>query len=312
MRWVTTQELREELDLTSLIDALEAGHRGSRPELIEGLIGPDTSRYLIRSAHDGRSFVGSKLITIVQDNPEKRALPSVHAVIVLFDADSGVPKVALDATELTYWKTAADSALGARFLSRPDASVLLMIGAGGLAPWLVRAHLKVRRELTKILVWNRTHARALECVQMLNDEGIAAQAIDNLEEAVRQADIVSMATMARQPILQGAWLKSGTHVDLVGSYSPDTREADDETVRNARLFVDCRDSALAGVGDILTPLEAGVITISDIEGDLYDLAGGGILGRRDEKEITVFKNAGGAHLDIMVASALLGRLGMLS
>ena len=118
--------------------------------------------------------------------------------------------------------------------------------------------------------------------------------------------------MARQPILQGAWLKSGTHVDLVGSYSPDTREADDETVRNARLFVDCRDSALAGVGDILTPLEAGVITISDIEGDLYDLAGGGILGRRDEKEITVFKNAGGAHLDIMVASALLGRLGMLS
>lgn len=312
MRWVTTQELREELDLTSLIDALEAGHKGPRPELTESLIGPGTSRYLIRSAHDGNSFVGSKLITIVQDNPEKRGLPSVQAVIVLFDADSGTPKVALDATELTYWKTAADSALGSRFLSRSDASILLMIGAGGLAPWLVRAHLKVRPELKKILIWNRTHARGLKCVQMLNDEGIAAQATDNLEDAVRQADIVSMATMSRQPILQGVWLKPGTHVDLAGSFSPDTREADDETVRRARLFVDCLESSLEGVGDILTPLETGVIVLSDIEGDLYDLAGGGSLGRRDEKEITLFKNAGGAHLDIMVALALLGRLGKLS
>jgi len=308
LRWVTAEELREGLDLASLIDALYSGHKGSRPELTESLIGPDTNRYLIRSAHDGGLLMGSKLITIVPDNPQERALPSVQAVIVLFDANSGAPLVALDATELTYWKTSADSALGSRLLSRRDARVLVMAGAGGLAPWLVRAHLLARSGLEKVLVWNRTPAHARTCVSMLKDEGVAAQIADDLEEAVRQADIISTATMAREPILHGAWLKPGTHVDLVGGFSPDTREADDETLRRARLFVDCRESALAGVGDILTPLGSGVIEKSYIQGDLYDLAQGSVSGRIDEKDITLFKNAGGAHLDLMVAAAVLDRL----
>lgn len=308
MRWIASEELRTGLDLTSLIDALEDGHRGSRPELTEGLIGPDATRYLIRSAHDGGAFLGSKLITIVPDNPDKRGLPAVQSVIVLFDVKSGAPTVALDATELTYWKTAADSALGTRYLSRRDARILVMAGAGGVAPWLVRGHLLARPGLEKVLVWNRTPSRARDCVRMLNDEGIAAQTADDLEQAVRQADIVSTATMARQPILQGAWLKPGVHVDLVGSFSPDTREADDATVRRARLFVDCRESAIEGVGDIRTPLETGVIKISDIKGDLYDLVSGRVAGRVNEKDITLFKNAGGAHLDLMVAAAVLDRL----
>lgn len=310
MRWIASEELRAGLDLASLIDTLEAGHRGSRPEITEGLIGPDTNRYLIRSAHDGGTYLGSKLVTIVPDNPEKRGLPAIQAVIVLFDVKCGAPKVALDATELTYWKTAADSALGARYLSRRDARILVMAGAGGLAPWLVRGHLLARPGLEKVLVWNRTPARARECVRLLNDEGIPAQTASDLERAVRQADIVSSATMAHQPILQGEWLKPGAHVDLVGSFSPDTREADDATMRRARLFVDCRDSALEGVGDIRTPLQTGVITESDILGDLYDLVGGSVPGRLDEQDITLFKNAGGAHLDLMVALAVLDRLGV--
>lgn len=308
MRWITADELRTALDLASLIDALEAGHGGNRPELMEDLIGSEKSRYLIRSAHDGAAFVGSKLITIVPDNPRKRSMPSVQAVIVLFDAESGVPVVTLDATELTYWKTAADSALGARFLSRNDARVLVILGAGGLVPWLVKGHLLARPKIEKVLIWNRTGERAYECAQKLEYENITAQAIDDLEEAVLQGDIISTATMAYQPILQGAWLKPGAHVDLVGSFSPDTREADDETLRRGRLFVDCRESAMGGVGDILIPLEAGIISASDIEGDLYDLVGENISGRCNEEEITIFKNAGGAHLDMMIASALMRRL----
>ena len=133
MRWIDADELRSGLDLASLIDALETGHKDGRAELSESLIGPDTSGYLIRSAHDGENILGSKLITIVPDNQQRRALPTVQAVIVLFDAGSGVPLVAMDATELTYWKTSADSALGSRLLSRRDARILVVAGAGALA-----------------------------------------------------------------------------------------------------------------------------------------------------------------------------------
>ncbi len=308
MRWIPAEELREGFDLSALIDALEEGHRRPRPDLSEALIGRYANRYLVRSAHDGAKLLGSKLITIVPDNPVKLSLPSVQAVIMLFDAETGVPLTVLDATELTYWKTAADSALGARLLSRPDARTLLVAGAGGLAPWLVRGHLLARPGLEKILLWNRTLDHAVECVGRLGDEGIDVQVIPELETGVRQADIISTATMAPQPILKGEWLKSGAHVDLVGGYSEDTREADDETMRRGRIFVDCRSSALEGVGDILAPLKSGVISENSIEGDLYDLAGGGNLGARKESDITVFKNAGGAHLDLMVATALLDRL----
>lgn len=308
MRFVGAEELRRACDLSVLIDALEAGHRSSRPEVADGLIGPSDARYLIRSAHDGQRLLGSKLITIVPDNPELHALPSVQAVIVLFDGKDGSPRAALDATELTYWKTAADSALGARFLARRDARTLLIAGAGGLAPWLVRGHAVVRPGIERVLVWNRTPARAEVLVERLQNEGVPAEISPDLKEAVQAADIVSTATMAREPILHGAWLKPGAHVDLVGGFSPDTREADNETLRRARLFVDCRESALEGVGDIVAPLRDGIISEHDILGDLFDLAGGMNSGRGTDDEITVYKNAGGAHLDLMVAAALLERL----
>ncbi|MDH3580528.1 MAG: dehydrogenase [Hyphomicrobiales bacterium] len=308
MRWIAAEELRGACDLSALVDALEAGHRSPGPEVADGLIGPSHARYLIRSAHDGDRLLGSKLITILPDNPERHALPSVQAVIVLFDGQNGVPRAALDATELTWWKTAADSALGASFLARRDARTLLIAGAGGLAPWLVRGHRIVRPGIERVLVWNRTPAGAEALVERLCGEGMPAEAAPDLKGAFRAADIVSTATMAREPILEGRWLKPGTHVDLVGGFSPDTREADDETLRRGKLFVDCRASALDGVGDIVTPLEAGVITQADILGDLFDLAGGTLGGRQSSEEITVYKNAGGAHLDLMVAAALLERL----
>lgn len=309
LRWIGEDELASAFDLAALVAALEAGHRRPRAEIADGLIGPPSARYLIRSAHDGASILGSKLITIFPDNPDRRGLASVQAVIVLFDGEDGRPRAALDATRLTYWKTAADSALGTKLLSRPDARVLAIAGAGGLAPWLVRGTLAVRPGIERVLIWNRTAARAAALAERLRSQGAPAEAAADLETAVRAADIVSTATMAREPVLKGAWLAPGTHVDLVGGYSRDTREADDETLRRGRLFVDCRDSALDGVGDITTPLAEGVIAEVDIKGDLYDLVGGSVAGRRSANDITVFKNAGGAHLDLMVAAALLERLG---
>ncbi len=302
------EELRDAFDFELLIGALEEGHRHDRPELLDGLIGGSENRYMIRSTHDGGNLIGSKLITIFPANPELRAMPSVHAVIVLFDGESGRPQAVLDATELTYWKTAADSALGSKLLSREDPGTLAILGAGGLAPWLVRAHCVARPSLERVLIWNRTSARAEALADQLSREGMSAEVASDVEAAVRAADIVSTATMAREPVLEGDWLKSGSHVDLVGSYSPDTREADDVVLKRGRLFVDCLESALAGVGDIQTPLQTGTIAEEDILGDLFDLATSTVSGRRNDDEITVFKNAGGAHLDLMVAAALVRKI----
>lgn len=309
MRAYDAEELRDTFNFELLIGALEDGHRRDRPELLDGIIGGTGNRYMTRSVHGG-NLIGSKLITIRPDNPGLRSIPSVHAVIVLFDADSGQPRAVLDATELTYWKTAADSALGSKLLSRKDARTLAIAGAGGLSSWLVRGHCAARPSIERVLIWNRTPERARLLADRLNGEGISAGVVSQFEDAVRKADIVATATMAQEPVLEGEWLKPGTHVDLVGSYSPDTREADDEVLRRGRLFVDCRESALAGVGDIEAPLKAGILTEDDILGDLFDLAQSPAPARRDEDEITVFKNAGGAHLDLMVAEALVRKIEM--
>lgn len=306
-RYVTTGEMRRVLDLAHLIGALETAHRGSRPEIVDGLIGPAEGRYLIRSALNRNGPFGSKLISIFPDNPKKRGLPSVQALLVLFDGGSGHPRAVLEATELTWWKTAADSGLGSRLLARPDSSTLLVAGAGGLAPWLVRGHLAAQPSLSGVRIWNRTAARADALAQSLRGEDIPAEAAPDLEEAVRGADIVCTATMAAEPFLKGEWLKPGAHVDLVGSFSPDTREADAKVLTAGPLYVDNRHTALQ-VGEIMQPVREGAITVWDIRGDLYDLLGGGCEGRTSPDQITVYKNAGGAHLDLIAGAAILSRL----
>ncbi len=307
MRFFSAEELRRAFDLKALIDALECGHRGGRPHLADSLIGPADGHFMVRSAHNDGDLIGSKLITIFPANPERSELPSVQAVVVLFDGEDGRPKALLEATELTYWKTAADSALGSMLLSREDAETLAVAGAGGLAPWLVRAHCIVRPRLRRVLIWNRTVERAQALVDQLCGEGIQAEVAPDLESAVRTADIVTTATMATEPILRGDWLRRGAHADLVGGYSMETREADDAVFTRGRLFVNCMETALDGVGDIDGPLQSGAIRKEDILGDHFDLVSGRVPGRQDRDEITVFKNAGGAHLDLMIATALVDR-----
>lgn len=241
--------------------------------------------------------LGVKLVTVFPDNPGARGLPSVQAVYVLFDGRDGRPLAIMDGTELTYRKTSADSALGSRLLSRPDSHTLLMVGAGGLAPHLISAHREVRPSLERVLIWNRTPSKAEELATALG-----AEVADDLHDAISSADIISTATMAPEPLISGELLRPGAHLDLVGAFLPHCREVDDEAIRRASIFVDSRDAAVHECGDLVIPLESGLITEEDIQADLFQLCRGDHPGRRDPNQITLYENGGGGHLDLMTAT----------
>jgi ornithine cyclodeaminase/alanine dehydrogenase-like protein (mu-crystallin family) len=285
------------LPYADLVDALAEGHRGEPAVSRRVVFGPDGSdqAFLGLPAWRPGEAIGVKLATIFPANP-MAGRPSVQAVYVLFDGSNGEPLALLDGTELTYRKTAADSALGARFLAREDATTLLMVGAGGLAPHLIAAHRAVRPSLDRVLVWNRARAKA---------ETVAAEVggtvVESLAAAVPEADVISTATMTAEPLVEGRWLRPGTHLDLVGAFQPDHREVDDEVVRRADLYVDDREATLTEDGDLVIPLQAGLITREDIRGDLYELCRGDVSGRTDPAAITLFENGGGGHLDLMTA-----------
>jgi ornithine cyclodeaminase len=177
-----------------------------------------------------------------------------------------------------------------------------------MSRWLVRAHRTARPSLQRVLVWNRTRQRAAEVAAALAQEGIAAEATADLDAATRRADIITTCTRAHAPLIKGANLKPGAHLDLVGGYSEQTREADDDAARRSLVFVDRRESAFAGVGDILQPIAGGAIAETDVLGDLYDLVGGQVAGRRAPDDITFFKNAGGGHFDLIAAETIFRQL----
>ncbi|MCE2527070.1 MAG: ornithine cyclodeaminase [Actinomycetia bacterium] len=241
--------------------------------------------------------LGVKLVTVFPENPRTRGIPSVQAVYVLFDGESGTPAAIMDGTELTYRKTSADSALGSRLLSRPDSRTLLMVGAGGLAPHLIAAHREVRPSLDRVLIWNRTRSKAAELAAALG-----AEVADDLHTAIGVADIISTATMSPEPLIPGDLLRQGTHLDLVGAFLPHCREIDDEVIRRAAIFVDSRDAAVEECGDLVIPLESGLITEEDIRADLFQLCRGDHPGRQSPDQITLFENGGGGHLDLMTAT----------
>lgn len=250
---------------------------------------------------------GVKLVHVCPGN-ELRSLPVVQGVYVLFDGPTGTPRAVLDGTELTLRRTAAASALAARHLAREDASTHLMIGAGALAPHLVRAHAAVR-PIRRVLLWNRTRSRAEKLAAELAGEAFAVTVVDDRLAALAEADIVSCATLSREPLVEGRHLRPGTHVDLVGAFRPDMRESDDDLVRRARVFVDTREGALAEAGDILQAIASGALTADAIAGDLYELCGGRVTGRRDASEITVFKSVGTAIADLVAAAMVAAASG---
>ncbi len=244
-------------------------------------------------------FLGCKIVTIFPDNAAA-GHPSLHGHYLLMSGATGEPLALLDARALTAWRTAAASALAASYLARQDAEHLVMIGAGALAPHLVRAHMAVR-PIKRVTLWNRTHRRAVSLAFGLTVTGIAATIAEDLEAAVAEADIVSCATLATEPIVRGGWLRPGTHVDLVGGFTPKMREADNDAIKRARVYVDTRAGATKEAGDIAIPLRRGILTRKGIRGDLFELCRGKAKGRTSDKQITLFKSVGSAIEDFAAA-----------
>ena len=308
MRFVGADEIRSLLTFPMLIAALEAGHRRAKIEVLDAMLGSEKGQFLVRHAVDNGRYMASKLITSFPANLDSGALPAVQALCVLFDGGNGRPLAVMDGTEITYWRTAADSALGAKILAPLEPATLLVVGAGEMSTRLVHAHRAVRPSLRRVLVWNRTQERAARVAARLTEEGIESHPVVDLAAATRMADVISTCTRSHEPLVLGVNLTPGVHLDLVGGYTPRTREADDAAARRALVFVDRRESAFGGVGDILQPIASGAIREADVLGDLYDLIGGRIAGRTSASDITFFKNAGGAHLDLMTAELLVQRL----
>lgn len=200
----------------------------------------------------------------------------------------------IDSALVTKWKTAGDSVLGARLLARLDSKRLLIVGAGTVATSLFEAYSAVFPNI-EISVWNRTKAKA---------KGLGVRVVDDLEAAVEEADIISCATMATDPVIKGEWLRAGQHVDLIGAFKTDMREADDLAMQRAKVFVDCRATTVDHIGELMIPLASGAIAPEDVLADLYDLAAGH-AGRTSAEDITLFKNGGGAHLDLMAGQEIL-------
>jgi ornithine cyclodeaminase len=243
-------------------------------------------------------YYGIKTINIAPGNAA-RGLPGLHASYVLFDANTGVPLALIDGDQLTTRRTAAASALGASWLARPDARHLLVVGAGQVARLLPDAFRAVR-PIDRVTVWARAVDKAEALADELRGHGFVATAARDLEAAVGEADIVSCATLAGAPVVQGRWLRPGSHLDLIGSFTPAMREADDDCFAGAALYVDTEE-ALQKSGDLLGPMSRGVFGAADVRGTLATLARGEASGRRTREERTVFKSVGTALEDLAAA-----------
>ncbi len=247
-------------------------------------------------------FIGVKVVTVSPDN-NAIGKPAVMGLYLLLDGPTGEPRALIDGQRLTQWRTACASALAASYLSRPEASRLLVIGAGALAPFLAKAHSAVR-PIGMVRIWNRTAVNAEKVAEALRRDGLPAQAATDLDAELAAADIVSSATISTAPLVKGTLLKPGTHVDLVGGFTPAMREADDEAIRRARVFVDTRAGATKEAGDIVQPLASGVLKPDGVIADLHELARGQNPGRKTAEEITLFKSVGAALEDLAAGIAV--------
>lgn len=295
---------RRGLPLPALIDALRRQfRRGCEVPLrhthtLAGADGSTAGTVLLMPAWQPGGRLGIKTVSVFPANAAQ-GLPALHATYVLFDAATGVPLACMDGSEITTRRTVAASALAASYLSRDDARRLLVVGAGRLAQQVPAAMRSVRPSIEQIQVWNHRPATAAALAQAWREQGLQAQAVTDLEAAVRIADIVSCVTLATAPLVRGAWLAAGAHLDLVGGFTPAMRESDGDCLSRARVWVDTPE-ALAKSGDILQAVAEGAFDTAAVQGTLTDLCRGAD-GRRGANEITVFKSVGTALEDLAAA-----------
>ncbi|CAN7247267.1 ornithine cyclodeaminase family protein [Variovorax sp. LjRoot84] len=303
MKHFDEHSTRSALQLARLVPALRdafAGEAKVPPRHVHAIeAGADRGTVLIMPAWSDAGFLGIKTINIFPGN-SAHGLPGLHATYVLYDAHTGVPLAVMDGNEITAHRTAAASALGASFLARSDARRLLVLGTGRVAR-LLPAALATVRAIDEVRVWNHRPEGAQALAAQWRSEGWNAQAVTDLEAAARNADIVSCATLATTPLVQGGWLAPGSHLDLIGSFAPQMREADPACFAGARTFVDT-DEALQKAGDLLDAIAAGTLSRDDVQATLAELCRGTHCGRADDSERTVFKAVGSALEDLAAAT----------
>jgi ornithine cyclodeaminase len=293
---IVPAEAERLLDWIALTDAIAEGHALPRAEVDDSFLYRGSDTVLSRAAWIDGMGIAVKTATIFPGNAA-RGRKAINGAVTLFSDGEGLPDALLDFHLVTKWKTAADSLLAARRLAPPRVGAILICGAGAVAASMVEAYRAAFPE-ARIAIWNRTRSRA----EALAGETGAILATD-LAQAARSADIICCATMTREPILHGDWLRAGQHVDLIGAYRPDMREADDTALAKARIFVDSRGTTMGHIGELKDPLERGVISEADVIADYYELD----RFTRAPDDITLFKNGGGAHMDLMVARHILER-----
>lgn len=295
--YIVAGDVEDRLDWLTLADALAEGHRAAEPMIRDAFLGRGADTLLSRAAWIDGMGVAVKSVTVMPGNAA-HGRATVHGALVLFHDLTGQVEAVIDSGLVTKWKTAADSILGARLLAPTDARRLLIVGTGAVAESLIAAYGAAFPGIEATL-WGRNAAK-VEALALRHGVAVAR----DLPAAVTAADIVATATMSSEPVLCGDWLRPGQHLDLIGAYKADMREADDGCLRRARIFVDSFETTLAHIGELRDPLARGVIARADVLGDLRDLVAGRV-GRRDESDITLFKNGGGAHLDLMSAQVIL-------
>ena len=285
------------LDWIGLTDALAAGHDMPKAEIADTFLYRDPDTLLSRAAWINGLGMAVKTATIFPDNPS-RDKPMVNGGVNLYSDDDGALEAIIDFHLVTKWKTAGDSLLAARRLARPDSRNILIVGAGTVGRALHAAY-RAAFPSARFTVWNRTRANAEAMAAELPDLNVA----DDLATAVSASDIITSATMSTEPVIKGDWLRPGQHVDLIGAYRPDMREVDDTALLKSRVFVDSFETTEGHIGELKIPLEAGTITREDLIADYYDLP----VFTRAPDDITLFKNGGGAHLDLMTSRYILDR-----
>lgn len=286
------------LDWQGLTKAIEAGHKLPKAEIADALLYRGKDTLLQRQAWVDGLGIAVKSATVFPGNPAND-MPLVHGAVTLFDDTTGILTALIDFHLVTKWKTAGDSLLAASKLARPDSHEILIVGAGTVGRSLHAAYSSLFPN-ARFSVWNRT----LENAEKMASEITSLNVVTDLEAAVRQADIVTSATMSTEPTLCGEWFRPGQHIDLIGAYRPDMREADNMAMKRARIFVDSFDTTIDHIGELIAPIEQGAISTDDVLADFYNI---GAFQRQSDNEITLFKNGGGAHLDLMTSRFILDR-----
>ncbi len=267
--------------------------------------GVDSTLLLMPAWDDGQNL-GVKIITVSPNN-SKYNLPSIQGTYTLYDLKTGTPKAMMEARTLTGKRTAATSAMASQMLSREDAKVLLMIGTGALSTELIRAHATIR-PIEKVFIWGRNFHKAQQVAARLAKERFTVAPIQDIDDIIHEADIISCATLSAKPLLFGRHLRPGQHYDLVGAYKPDMREADDSFIRNVQLYVDTYEGSIGETGDLAVPLKEGTITIDHLKSDLFELCKNQKEGRKNKDEVTCFKSVGHALEDLAAASLVFNSI----